>query len=85
MSRCRKKLKIPIFHAHVTILSGTIESETRKYQNDVWLSLKVGCKTHQYHQTVSAFWPLAAVYGDPASLRHPCLSDRQPPSPSPCN
>lgn len=30
MSRRRKKLKIPIFPAHLTILSGTTESETRK-------------------------------------------------------
>lgn len=27
-------------HAHVTTLSGTIESETRKYRNDVWFFFK---------------------------------------------
>lgn len=78
MSRCCKKLKIPIFHAYG---SGTIETEARKYPNDVWISFKVGRKTQQYHQTISPFGPLAAAYSPPRprSFKVP-LSVRPPTS-----
>lgn len=67
MPRCRKNLKIPIFSAHLTIFIDTTESESRKpIKMMLWLSLKVGGKTHQYHQnSLTEFWLLSAVYSPP--------------------
>lgn len=64
MPRCRKNLKNPIFSAHLTIFIDTTESR-KPIKMMLWLSLKEGGKTRQYHQNSLRVWLLSAVYSPP--------------------